>query len=384
MIPVSIPNINGNEWKYIKECLDTGWVSSTGKYVEHFEEKIAEYTGANYAVACVNGTSALHISLRLAGVKHNDEVILPTLTFIAPVNAVRYNGAFPLFMDVDEYYNIDIPKTINYIKNETIYRAGDTYNKKSGRRISAIVPIHMWGNGVWLDELMPILKKRNIKVVEDASESMGTYYNNGKYKGYHTGTLGEFGCISFNGNKIITSGGGGMILTDSKQSADIAKYLTTQAKDDPVHYVHKEIGYNYRMSNIHAAMGLAQLEQLPLFIERKRSIYLSYKSVLDKVDGLSIAGVPQYSINNHWMVLIQINKERCGYDANKLMQKLLKIGIQTRPAWSLMHLQKPYLKCESYHIEKAIHLAASSLCLPSSTNLGNSDLEYVMEALLNV
>ena len=258
-IPLSVPSIKGNEWEYVKECLDTEWVSSAGKYVDLFEQKIAEYTGSKYAIACMNGTAAIQVSLRLAGVEPGDEVIVPTLTFIAPVNAIAYNGASPIFMDADKYYNIDAEKTIEFIKNETVFKNGFTYNKKTNNKITAIIPVHVWGNACWLDELIELCNKQNIAIVEDACESLGTFYNAGKYKGKHTGTFGKLGCLSFNGNKIITAGGGGMILTDDESLSEKAKYLSTQAKDDPVRYVHDEIGYNFRLTNIQAALGVAQL-----------------------------------------------------------------------------------------------------------------------------
>ncbi|MBT6113361.1 MAG: aminotransferase class I/II-fold pyridoxal phosphate-dependent enzyme, partial [Candidatus Marinimicrobia bacterium] len=269
MIPLSVPYLNGNEWKYIKECLDTNWVSSAGRYVDLFEQKIAEYTGAKYAVACVNGTAALQVSLQLAGVQQGDEVIAPTLTFIAPINAIAYNGASPVFMDADDFYNIDPVKIIRFIENETKFKDGFSYNKSSGNRISAFVPVHVWGNACWLDKLVNICAERNIAIVEDASESLGTRYTRGNFKDKHTGTIGKLGCISFNGNKIITAGGGGMILTDDDELAQKARYLTTQAKDDPIKYLHHEIGYNFRLTNVQAALGVAQLEQLPSILEKK-------------------------------------------------------------------------------------------------------------------
>jgi len=382
-IPLSVPSLKGNEWQYVKECIDTEWVSSAGKYVDLFECKIAEYTNAKYAVACVNGTSALQVSLRLAGVESGDEVIVPTLTFIAPVNAIAYNGANPVFMDADEYYNIDQEKTIEFIKNKTIIKNGFTYNRNTNKRISAIVPVHIWGNAIWLDDLVELCNERNIAVVEDASESLGSYYNKGKFKGKHSGTIGKFGCISFNGNKIITTGGGGMILTDNQELAEKAKYLTTQAKDDPVHYVHEEIGYNFRLTNIQAALGVAQLEQLPDFINYKRDIYKNYMNKIKNIDGLSIINTPSYAKNNHWLTLLQIESKVYGENREKLMERLEKKGIQTRPVWTLNHLQKPYKDCQSYKIETAPELIKNSLCLPSSVNLSKSDINRIYEALYN-
>ena len=380
-IPLSVPSLKGNEWQYVKECLDTEWVSSAGKYVELFEEKIADYTGAKFAVACVNGTSALQVSLHLAGAQIGDEVIIPALTFIAPVNAIAYNGANPVFMDADEYYNIDVEKTIDFIQTQTSFQDGTTKNITTGKRISAIVPVHVWGNAVMLDELVPLCMERNIAVVEDASESLGSIYKEGNYKSKHTGTIGKLGCLSFNGNKIITTGGGGMILTDDRELADKTRYLITQAKDDPVRYIHNEIGYNFRLTNIQAALGVAQLEQLPGFLLRKKDIHQQYIKAVEKIHGLSMAAVPDYADNNHWMNLLQIDSKTYGENREEPMKRLEENGIQTRPVWGLNHLQKPYKNCQAYRIEKAEGLVNNSLCLPSSTNLSDEDLDNVIAQL---
>jgi len=381
MIPLSAPNISGNEWKYIKECLDTEWVSSAGKYVDIFEEKIGEYTGSKYPVACVNGTSALQVSLRIAGVLPGDEVIVPTLTFIAPVNAIAYNNASPVFMDVDKFYNLDVEKTIAFIKDNTIFKDGFSFNKKTKKRISSIIPVHMWGNAVWLDELSEICQERNIIIIEDASESLGSYYKKGNNNNKYTGTIGKLGCLSFNGNKIITTGGGGMILTDDEQFASKARYLTTQAKDDPVRYIHHEIGYNFRLTNIQAALGVAQLEQLPAFLKRKSEIFSIYQKEINNVDGLNIAEVCNYSVNNHWMIMLQIDKDKYGEDRETLMARLNSKNIQTRPPWAPIHLQTPYLNCERYKINNVIELVNSSLCLPSSTNLTVNNQKNIIQQL---
>ena len=270
MIPLSVPNIKGKEWEYVKECLDTEWVSSAGSFVERFENDIANFTKAKYVIACSSGTSALHISLKLSGVQPGDEVIIPSLTFIAPVNAIKYNGANPIFMDADNYFNLDVEKTIEFLNNETFQKNGYSYNKKTKNKITAIVPVHMWGNAVDLAPLINICIDMGIKIVEDSSESLGTFYNENDLKGKHTGTLGTFGCLSFNGNKIITTGGGGAILTNDKELAKKARYLTTQAKDDPIRYIHNEIGFNYRLTNVQAAIGVGQFEMLESFLERKK------------------------------------------------------------------------------------------------------------------
>jgi len=380
-IPLSVPSIKGSEWQYIKECLDTEWVSSSGKYVDIFEKKIAEYTGSKFAIACVNGTSALQLSLRLAGVMSGNEVIVPTITFIAPVNAIVYNGASPVFMDADKYYNVDADKTISFIENETIFKDGFTINKRTNKKISAIVPVHVWGNAAWLDDLVPLCEERNITIVEDASESLGTFYKEGKYKGKHTGTIGKLGCISFNGNKIITTGGGGMILTNDQELAKKASYLTTQAKDDPVRYIHNEIGYNFRLTNIQAALGLAQLKQLSKFLKRKKEIYQNYAQAIGKIDGLALVNVPDYAKNNHWMNLLKIKSATYGVDREKLMVLMEENGIQTRPVWAMNHLQKPYQDCQTYRIQLAEQLVERSLCFPSSTGLCDDDLDKIISSL---
>ncbi len=381
LIPLSVPSIKGNEWKYVKECLDTEWISSAGKYVNLFERKIAEYTGARYAVATVNGTAALHISLIIAGVKDGDEVIVPSLTFIAPINAVKYVNANPVFMDSDNYYNIDSEKTIEFIKNETEFKNGFTYNKKTGNRISAIIPVHVFGNAVWLDELVPLCKERNIKVIEDSNESLGTKYTKGNFAGKHTGTVGDLGTVSFNGNKIITTGGGGMILTDSEEYAEKAKYLTTQAKDDEIRYVHNEIGYNYRMTNVIAAIGVAQLEVLDEYIAIKKATFEKYEIEIKNIDGLDVVDVPDYADNNYWMLALQIDKNKYPLDREGLMKKLKKHNIQTRPIWYPNHLQKPYVECQSYKIENTLKLVEQTLNIPCSVNITDNEIELVIEKL---
>jgi len=380
-IPLSVPSLKGNEWEYVKECLDTDWVSSAGKYVDLFEQNITEYTGSKYAIACVNGTAAIQVSLRLAGVEAGDEVIVSTLTFIASVNAITYNNAKPIFLDADKYYNLDSEKTIEFIKNETVFKNGFTYNKKTNNKITAIIPVHVWGNACWLDELIELCNKQNIAIVEDACESIGTLYNAGKYNGKHTGTIGKLGCLSFNGNKIITAGGGGMILTDDESLWEKAKYLTTQAKDDPIRYIHDEIGYNFRLTNIQAALGVAQLEQLPAILKRKKEIYDYYQSTIENIEGLSLSKVPDYADNNHWLNLVQIDSKIYNEDREVLMKRLEENGIQTRPVWKLNHEQKPYKDCQYYKIEKAKKLVTNSRCLPSSSNLSNENLNKIVSVL---
>jgi aminotransferase in exopolysaccharide biosynthesis len=365
-IPLSVPIIKNNEWKYVKECLDTGWVSSVGPFVDRFEQDICALTGAGYAIACVNGTAALHTALQIVGVQPEDEVIVPTVTFIAPVNTVRYIGAYPIFMDCDDFYNLDVLKAKEFIERETIFKDGHSYNRKTGRCVRAIVPVHVFGNAVDLQNLIPICNEHNIKVVEDASESLGTYYNAGDLAGRHTGTVSDIGCYSFNGNKIITTGGGGMLVTDNGQYAQKARYLTTQAKDDAARYIHNEIGYNYRLTNIQAAVGVAQLERFSEFIAAKKENYNSYKKTIENITGLHLADIPPYANNNCWMYALQVEKIDYGESKETLIQRLTLDGIEVRPLWYLNHLQKPY-----------------TIMLPCSVNLTDEEINSVLMRLKN-
>lgn len=383
LIPLSEPSFQGNEWAYVKECIDEEWVSSAGAFVRRFEDAIAEFTGARRAVACVNGTAALYIALQLAGVERGDEVIVPTLTFIAPVNAVRYVDGEPVFMDCDDHYTLDSEKTIRFIMNETVFRNGFTFNKKTGKRISAVIPVHVFGNAAYLDDLYTVCRERNIKIIEDAAESLGTFYTSGTFMNKHTGAVGDIGCLSFNGNKIITCGGGGMILAHNDAYADRAKYLTTQAKDDVVRYIHNEIGYNFRLSNLQAALGVAQLEQLPKYLETKKRNYDEYKKNIADIPGLRLAEVPGYASNNHWMYALQIEESVYGKNREKLMAYLSGNNIESRPVWHLNHMQKPFLDCQKVNIEKALVLLDITLNIPCSVNLTNEEMNRVVTCLKN-
>ena len=321
------------------------------------------------------------MALRVAGVLPGDEVIVPTLTFIAPVNAIRYVGADPVFMDCDSYYNLDPDKTIKFIRNETYLKSGQTYNKSTHRRIAAIIPVHVFGNAVDLRELATVCRERGIKIIEDASESLGTRYHPDYFAGKHTGTVGDIGCFSFNGNKIITTGGGGMIVTDDDRCAGRARYLTTQAKDDPVRYVHNEIGYNFRLTNLQAAVGVAQLEQLDRFLKVKRKNYLAYKSQIDAIPGLHLAEVPSYASCNLWLYALQVRKGEFRKIREEIMSFLEERGIETRPVWYLNHLQKPYRGCQAYKVERALELLESTLNIPSSVGLSDAQINHVVESL---
>ena len=379
MIPLSEPNFIGNELKYLKKCIQSGMISSVGNYVNLFEKKIIKLTGSKYAVACINGTSALQICLKLCGVKKNHEVIVPTISFVASVNAIKYNLADPVFMDVDNFFNIDENKTIEFLNNNTFQKNNYCFNSRTNRRISAIIIVHMYGNAASISRLALVCKKKNIKIVEDAAESLGTKYKFGKLKGKHTGTIGEMGAISFNGNKIITSGGGGMILTNKKNLMKKAKYYTTQDKDDVTNYIHNEIGYNFRLSNLHSAVGLAQLEKFKLIMNKKKKIHNNYKNLIEKKipNTGSIYDTPNYSINNFWLNILRTKNK----DHKKIISYLKEKKIVARPIWYPNHLQKMYNKCERYRITNAQKLLKQSVCLPSSWNLKNTQIKQIIKCI---
>lgn len=373
------PKFNGKELKYLNDCIKSTWVSTSGKYIAKFEKKISKYTKSKYAIACNSGTSALHISLLIAGVKSDDEVIVPTLTFIAPINAVRYVNATPIFMDCDQYFNIDVKKTIEFVKNETSFKNGFTINKKSKKYIKAIVVVHVFGNAVDLKEIHKLCKKRNIKLIEDCSESLGTFYINKNTK-KHTGNYGDLSCVSFNGNKIITSGAGGIILTNIKKYEKKIRYLIKQAKNDELNFVHNEVGYNYSLTNINAAIGYAQLEKLKLILIKKRIIHKKYISLLEKNNNFDICLPPDYSKNNNWLNILKINNVKRNNKKN-LILKFIKNNIFVRPIWKLNHLQKQFKNCQTYRIKNAIKLHNESICLPSSYHLKTLDLKRVISIL---
>lgn len=380
-IPLSVPNVAGNAWAYVKDCLDTGWVSSAGPYVDRFEDAFREVTGAAHAVACVSGSAALEVALRLAGARPGELVLVPTLTFMATVNAVHRVGAVPYFFDSDAYFNLDVDRVLAFLEARGERRDDGTYDRATGRRVAAVVPVHVFGNAARLDALLPACRDGGIAIVEDAAESLGTRYTSGPLAGRHTGTVGELGCFSFNGNKIVTTGGGGMIVTDDPELAHRARYLTTQAKDDAVRYVHHEVGYNYRLTNLQAALGLAQLELLPDFLAAKRRHAAGYRAAVAQIPGLEVPDAPPYASNNGWLVPLLIDAAVYGRDRETLMADLARDGVQTRPVWHLNHLQRPYADAPRDRIERALVQLERTLTLPSSTNLSPDEHAYVCERL---
>lgn len=377
MIPLSVPSLKGNELKYVAECIETEWVSSVGSYVTRFEAEIARFTGSPHTVACMNGTSALHISLLLAGVAASDEVIVPTLTFIAPVNAVRYVGAHPVFMDCDDHLNIDPEKLETFLTQECLLTSKGLINKVSKRKISALVAVHVFGQPCNLKPIVELMHRYQLALIEDATESLGSFYTNWEGKSGHTGTIGTLGCLSFNGNKLITTGGGGMILTADKELAYKARYLTTQAKDDAKRFIHNKIGYNYRLTNVQAAIGCAQLEQINRFLETKKRNFEIYREALQGVEGLRLIDEPEGTISNRWHYTLVVDEQRFGMNAAALVVKLAKNEIESRPIWELNHRQRPYQGCQAYWIDKAIFYHERCLNLPCSVGLKPEEVQEV-------
>jgi perosamine synthetase len=378
-IPLSVPEIRGNEWKYVKDCLDTGWVSSVGEYVNRFERSIAETVGACSAVATSSGTSALHIALLVSGVQPDDEVLVSTLTFIAPVNAIRYAGAWPVLMDAEpQFWQIDTQKVRDFLKSNCQYTNGELRNRKTGRRVKAILPVHILGHPADMEPIVSVAREFGLPVIEDATECLGA-----KYRGQNAGTIGDIACFSFNGNKIITTGGGGAIVTSNAEWAARAKYLTTQAKDDQVEFVHGEIGYNYRLTNIQAALGCAQIEILPEYIRKKHAIASRYEVGL-KAPGITLMPEAPWAESIFWLYTILVDEKRFGMNARGILKELETRGIQTRPLWQPMHRSPVHRDCEAFHCESADWLHARALSLPCSVGLTESDQDYVIESLLNL
>ncbi len=373
-IPLSVPVIKGNEWKYVKDCLDTGWVSYAGAYVEKFEKKVASYLGAKYAVATVNGTAALHMSLLVSGVCAGDEVIVPALTFVAPANAVRYCGAEPVFMDCDaSTLCIDTEKTAEFIKKWTTRKKdGCVYNKKTGRRIKAVIPVHVFGHPADMDRLRSVCSRNGIDIIEDATESLGS-----EYKGKKTATLGLAGCLSFNGNKIITTGGGGMVVTDDRKLAERIRHITTQAKKDPFEYYHDDVGYNYRLSNLQAAVGVAQMERLESYVRIKRANAGLYRDQLAGLRNSEFLGEAPWARSNFWFYTLKV----AAADRKPLMKHLLSKGIQVRPVWRLMNTLPMFRKNTAYRIENALRAYSTCINLPCSVDLKAADIRYVVSRI---
>ncbi len=374
-IPLSIPNFEGNEKKYVNEALDAGWVSTGGTFITKLEQAIARFLHVENVAACQSGTSALHLSLVEAGIKPGDVVLVPPVTFIAAVNPVKYQYATPVFIDCDDSFCMDPAKLKEFC--ETQCEFNDNTLRYKGKPVKALVVVHVFGNMADMEAIMDTAAKFNITVIEDATEALGTCYTVGKYAGKYAGTIGNFGCYSFNGNKIITTGGGGAITANDPKVVNHLRYLSTQAKDDPHYYIHHEIGYNYRMTNLQAALGVAQMEELPEFIRRKQRNYGLYKDLFKDFELAELMPFREGTSSNKWFYSLKIDRNKVTATMREIITAMHEKGIETRAIWGLINEQKPY-ECEvTYKLEKAPYYAARILNIPSSTQIMEEEIVYV-------
>ena len=381
-IPLSIPNFEGNEKKYVDDALEQGWVSTGGAYISKLEKQMAEFLHTDNVAACQSGTSALHLSLVEAGVKPGDVVIVPPLTFIAAVNPVKYQFATPVFIDCDDSFCMDPIKLRQFCEEECVFENGVL--KYNGQAVKAIVVVHVFGNMADMISIMETAHKYNLKVIEDATEALGTYYTKGEFTGKYAGTIGDFGAYSFNGNKIITTGGGGAVTANKTEVVDHIRYLSTQAKNDPHYYIHNEVGYNYRMTNLQAALGVAQMEELSEFIRRKQANYELYCKLFEGFELGKMIGFREGTSSNKWFYSLEINRDKVKATMREIITVLEERGVQTRAIWGLINEQVPYQGEVAYKMEKAPYYAARILNFPSSTQITREEIEYVAEQIKDV
>ena len=378
-IPLSIPNFEGNEKKYVDDAIEQGWVSTGGAYISKLEKQMAEFLRADNVAACQSGTSALHLALVEAGVKPGDIVIVSPLTFIAAVNPVKYQFATPVFIDCDDSLCIDPIKLREFCEEECQFEDGVLYF--NGQVVKAVIVVHVFGNMADMVSIMDMANDYNIKVIEDSTEALGTYYTDGELKGKYAGTIGDFGAYSFNGNKIITTGGGGAITANKSEVVDHVRYLSTQAKDDVHYYIHNEVGYNYRMTNLQAALGVAQMEELPEFIRRKQENYDLYCDLFEGFELGKMIGFREGTCSNKWFYSLAINRDKVNAKMHEIITALEQRGVQTRAIWGLINEQLPYQNEIAYKLEKAPYYVERILNLPSSTQITKKEIEYVVEQI---
>lgn len=378
MIGLATPNLGARERELVLECLDAGWVSSAGPFVDRFEKEFATAVGARFAVATASGTAALHVALRVAGVDQDDEVVLPSLTFIAPANAVRYQGAFPVFVDVDPGHWQIAPDAVRaFLKKCRRDAEGRFWNPETKRRVRALLPVDLLGHPADHDALRALAQEYGLAYVEDATESLGA-----SYKKKALGTIAPVTAFSFNGNKLITTGGGGMLVTDDEALATRAKYLTTQAKDDPVEFVHGAVGYNYRLTNLQAALGIAQLERLDAFVATKRHIAARYGAALGAVPGFRPITEASWAASAWWLFSAEVDAAAFGCDRRELSARLERAGVQARPLWQALHESPAHQRSWSEPCPVATRIQSAAISLPSSTHLADAEQDRVIAAVL--
>jgi perosamine synthetase len=376
-IPLSEPALDGREWEYVKDCIDSGWVSSAGSYVTRFEEAIAERVGGRHVVATSSGTAALHLALVVAGVKEGDLVLVSDLSFIAPANAIRYAGAFPVFVDPHpDTWQMDTERIEDFLRSRSRSEGSGTIDTSTGRRIAAILPVDILGHPVDMDEILGLAEGHDLQVVDDATESLGA-----RYRFLPVGSSAPFACLSFNGNKIITTGGGGAVVTSSAELADEIRYLATQAKDDPIRYVHKKIGFNYRLSNVAAAIGCAQLERLDEHVSAKRRIAETYKEGLADLPRVAFMPEQDWATATYWLSTILADSPDL---AEGLLAGLHNRGVEARPLWQPLHESEAHPGAEYLGNGVSSDIAARSVSLPSSVGLERAEQEMVIDIVRSV
>lgn len=384
-IPLSVPNFEGNERKYVDDALDQGWVSTGGAYITKLEAKLEDFLGMPNVAACQSGTSALHLALVEAGVCPGDVVLVPPVTFIAAVNPVRYQFATPVFIDCDDSLCMDPLKLQSFCEGECDFVSGKLVYRKNRLEVKAVVVVHVFGNMADMESIMKTAQAYHLKVIEDATEALGTRYTEGKYADRYAGTIGDFGCYSFNGNKIITTGGGGAITARESREVDHLRYLSTQAKDNPHYYIHHEVGYNYRMTNLQAALGAAQMEELPEFIHRKQRNYDLYQKLFDGFSYASLMPFRKGTDSNRWFYSLKIDRFYIKTSLREIITTLqdeYKIG--TRAIWGLINEQLPYQNEDTYQLVKAPYYADRILNIPASTNLTEDEIKYVAASIIDL
>lgn len=380
-VPLSIPNFEGNERKYVDDAINQGWVSTGGAYIEKLEKAMAKFIHADEVAACQSGTAGIHLALLDAKIRPGDMVIVPTLTFIAAVNPVKYQFAEPVFMDCDDSLCMDAVKLREFCEKECELKENKLLHKVTGKHVKALIVVHVFGNLADMESIMNIAEKYRLIVIEDATEALGTKYISGKYKGKYAGTIGDYGAYSYNGNKIITTGGGGAVTARDAGAVKHIRYLSTQSKDDSHYYIHNEIGYNYRMTNVQAALGVAQMEELSEFIRRKQKNYDLYKNLFDGFDLGEIMGFRYGTSANKWLYSLKIDKSKVKSDMRDIITALEVKGVQTRAVWGLIHEQRPYLDAIIYKIEKAPYYSSCILNFPCSTQITEDEIKYVAEQI---
>lgn len=378
-VPLSIPNFEGNETKYTLDAVEQGWVSTGGAYITQMEKQLADFLQVEEVAACQSGTSALHLSLIEVGVQPGDVVLVPPLTFIAAVNPVRYQFAEPVFIDCDDSFCMDAVKLRNFCEQECAWKDGRLWYKE--KLVKAVVVVHVFGNLADMEAILAVAKKYNLAVIEDATEALGSRYEKGALAGKYAGTVGDFGAYSFNGNKIITTGGGGAVAAKDADKVRHIRYLSTQAKDDAHYYIHHEVGYNYRMTNVQAAIGVAQMEELPEFIRRKQANWDIYNELLADFELARLLPFREGISSNKWFYSLEIDRNKIHASMRDIITALEKKGVQTRAIWGLINDQLPYIGFDTYRLEKAPYYAERILNIPCSTQLTRDDIGYVVEQL---